>query len=383
MRIQPFTQQPDTVRQNGAATNRTAPPSGFNVTNDDDYINYEENSQPWNPSVQNTVPSSNTMSSQDTFTEFVAATSQSHYSNNPLLQLTQLPKLSSQLSPFEKVLVQWTGGNLEVLAECPLEKNLFINSAIGIIASMGLAMMAGTFFANNMLKIPMPWALLGGAIQAVIVGTADTLLVRNMRPPRIKKPALRFVVVVLSVIPRFVLSFALAFIINTPLEAWMFRGEIDAAIQTKMEQSRREVDTALEQSVPAKEIAKRVKQFDEEKKKLKDKNNEIKEARNLALNEEQGTKALGLTGYAGTGPATYRIDRTTVLLERELADMEKHVAIKEGAIKGKQEEAQAQLDSLRKEQYAKVKASDGPLLRQATMHELIFHGRAMSITTVE
>jgi hypothetical protein len=142
----------------------------------------------------------------------------------------------------------WLGGaDKEILAQVPRERARFVQMALVMLTTSGIATVSMIFAMHDGVRVPLPAALIAGVFWGFIILNLDRFLVLSMGATRARGRLL------LMALPRLLLAAVISLVIATPLTLRVFQRDINVQIQQSQAAESKLLKGQIAQSGPAQE----------------------------------------------------------------------------------------------------------------------------------
>jgi hypothetical protein len=144
----------------------------------------------------------------------------------------------------------WLGGaDKEILAQVPRERARFIQMALLMLTTSGIAMVSMIFAMHDGVRVPLPAALITGVFWGFIILNLDRFLVLSAGAT----PAGRRLLLI--ALPRLLLAAVISLAVATPLTLRVFQRDINVQIQRSQAAESKLLKGQIAQSGPAQEAS--------------------------------------------------------------------------------------------------------------------------------
>jgi hypothetical protein len=147
-------------------------------------------------------------------------------------------------------LLAWLGGaDLDVLRRVPSARDRFVQMALVLLTTAGVAMVSMSFALHDGVKTSWPWAILLGSLWGGVILNIDRFLVTSMGATRSKWQ------LALMALPRLAMAALLSLAISTPLVLRVFSSDIKAAVYSQQLQRSHQQAAQIANSMESREAA--------------------------------------------------------------------------------------------------------------------------------
>ncbi len=141
------------------------------------------------------------------------------------------------------------GGDKDILAMVPQERSRFVQMALVLLTTSGIAMVSMIFAMNDGIKVPLAVAIVAGICWGFVILNLDRYLVLSMGHVRTWQRMLGMAA------PRFLLAAVISLVIATPLTLRVFQHDINVQVAKTQATESKQMKSLEAKSLPAQEAA--------------------------------------------------------------------------------------------------------------------------------
>ncbi len=141
------------------------------------------------------------------------------------------------------------GGDKDILAMVPQERSRFVQMALVLLTTSGIAMVSMIFAMNDGIKVPLAVAIVAGICWGFVILNLDRYLVLSMGHVRTWQRMLGMAA------PRFLLAAVISLVIATPLTLRVFQHDINVQVTKTQATESKQMKSLEAKSLPAQEAA--------------------------------------------------------------------------------------------------------------------------------
>ena len=141
------------------------------------------------------------------------------------------------------------GGDKDILAMVPQERSRFVQMALVLLTTLGIAMVSMIFAMNDGIKVPLAVAIVAGICWGFVILNLDRYLVLSMGHVRTWQRMLGMAA------PRFLLAAVISLVIATPLTLRVFQHDINVQVAKTQATESKQMKSLEAKSLPAQEAA--------------------------------------------------------------------------------------------------------------------------------